>query len=293
MNYIDKLERKLGRYATDKMPLILIGCYAVGYLINFASDTLINYLTLNPYLILKGQVWRLLSWLLIPPMESNIFFVLIMLYFYYSISMSLMRTWGVFRYNLYIVVGLLFTVLGSFLAMGLMYLFGGSTLEMYDASYVFQVGSRYFSTLYVNTSLLLAYAATFPDAMVLLFFIVPIKVKWLGYFEGAVIAYNIIAGTGNSVLNLFLRVGIISALLNFGLFMLMGRGGLKINPKQMKRHAEFTRQTRQNQGIAKHKCAICGRTNETNPELEFRFCSKCNGNYEYCQDHLFTHKHVE
>ena len=293
MNYIDKLERKLGRYATDKMPLILIGCYAVGYIINFASDTMINYLTLNPYLILKGQVWRLVSWLLIPPSESNIFFVLIMLYFYYSISMSLMRTWGVFRYNLYIVVGLLFTILGSFLSMGLMYLFGSSVLNTYDAAYVFQVGSRYFSTLYVNTSLLLAYAATFPDAMILLFFIIPLKVKWLGYFEGAVILYQIIAGTGNPILNLFLRVGIISALANFGLFMLVGRGGMKINPKQFKRHVEFNRQTRRNPGITKHKCAICGRTDESNPELEFRFCSKCNGNYEYCQDHLFTHKHVE
>ena len=123
MNFIDKLERKFGRYATDKLPFILIACYALGYMIEKINYSWINYLTLNPYLILKGQVWRLVSWILIPPSESNIFFVLIMLFFYYSISMSLVKTWGVFKYNLYIVVGLLCSVIGSFICMGVCYLF--------------------------------------------------------------------------------------------------------------------------------------------------------------------------
>ena len=293
MNFIDKLERKFGKYATDKMPFILIACYALGYMIEKINYSWINYLTLNPYLILKGQVWRLVSWILIPPSESNIFFVLIMLFFYYSISMSLVKTWGVFKYNLYIVVGLLCSIIGCFICMGVCYLFVGDVIESAGASYFFQIGSQYFSTFYVNMSILLAYAATFPNAMILMFFIIPLKVKWLGFFEGAIILYNLIVGVGNPYHNIFFRFGVISALLNFGLFMLLVRGGYRMRPSQIKRRMTFERETNTSRTIAKHKCAICGRTDETNPELEFRFCSRCNGNYEYCSDHLFSHKHVE
>ena len=293
MNFIDKLERKFGKYATDKMPFILIACYALGYMIEKINSSWINYLTLNPYLILKGQVWRLVSWILIPPSESNIFFVIIMLFFYYSISMSLVKTWGVFKYNLYIVVGLLCSIIGSFLCMGICQIFVGDVIEVTGAATFFQIGSQYFSTFYVNMSILLAYAATFPNAMILMFFIIPLKVKWLGFFEGAIILYNLIVGVGNPYHNIFFRFGVISALLNFGLFMLLVKGGYRMRPSQIKRRMSFERETRTNQTIAKHKCAICGRTDVTNPELEFRFCSRCNGNYEYCSDHLFSHKHVE
>ena len=293
MNFIDKLERKFGKYATDKMPFILIACYALGYMIEKINYSWINYLTLNPYLILKGQVWRLVSWILIPPSESNIFFVIIMLFFYYSISMSLVKTWGVFKYNLYIVVGLLCSIIGSFLCMGICQIFVGDVIEVTGAATFFQIGSQYFSTFYVNMSILLAYAATFPNAMILMFFIIPLKVKWLGFFEGAIILYNLIVGVGNPYHNIFFRFGVISALLNFGLFMLLVRGGYRMRPSQIKRRMTFERETNTSRTIAKHKCAICGRTDETNPELEFRFCSRCNGNYEYCSDHLFSHKHVE
>ncbi len=66
-----------------------------------------------------------------------------------------------------------------------------------------------------------------------------------------------------------------------------------MSPKQMKRRQEFKREVKNSSKITRHKCAVCGRTEETNPELEFRFCSKCDGNYEYCQEHLFTHVHVK
>ena len=293
MDFIDKLERKFGRFATPKMPFILMGCYVLGYILEKINYSWVNYLTLNPYLILKGQVWRIISWVLIPPQESNIFFVIIMLYFYFSISMSLINTWGVFKYNLYIVVGLLCSVIGSFVCMGFFYLVYPDVIANYGAAYIFQLGSAYFSTFYVNMSILLAYAATFPNAVVLMFFIIPLKVKWLGIFEGALIAYGLIMGTGSAFSNVFYRFGVISALLNFGLFMLVGRNGFRVRPSQIKRRVQFDRQTKANPPIAKHKCAICGRTNETNPELEFRFCSKCNGNYEYCMDHISNHTHVE
>ena len=90
---------------------------------------------------------------------------------------------------------------------------------------------------------------------------------------------------------------IIASLFNFLVFMVSGRKRIGISKAQQMKRKEFRAKTKSlnnmSRNVTKHKCAICGRTDESNPELEFRFCSKCNGNYEYCNDHLFTHKHVE
>ena len=90
------------------------------------------------------------------------------------------------------------------------------------------------------------------------------------------------------------------SILNFVIFFLGSRHMRPYSPKQMKRKREYQHKMRraerpvnQYPGGAKHKCAVCGRTELDDPNLEFRYCSKCNGNYEYCQDHLFTHEHVK
>ena len=118
---MSKFERKFGKYAIRNLSLVLIICYGIGYLLQILAPTVINYLTLNPYFILRGQIWRLVTWVLIPPTESNIFFTLIMMFFYYSIGTTLERTWGTYRYNVYLFSGMLFTALGSFVCMGLSY----------------------------------------------------------------------------------------------------------------------------------------------------------------------------
>ena len=158
-----------------------------------------------------------------------------------------------------------------------------------------------FSTYYVNMSIFLAYAATFPDYEVLLFFILPIKVKFLGIIYGAMLVYQFIVGYGTSsalfYYNLGIRFVITASLLNFVVFFFTSRKKVRRGPIKIIRQQAVKQQprheTKKSSGITRHKCAVCGRTDETNPELEFRFCSKCNGNYEYCQDHLFTHTHVQ
>ena len=112
MKFLDKLERKFGRYAIQNISLMLIICYAFGYAIQFVNADFLNYLTLNPYLILRGQIWRLITWILIPPSDFGIFTILT-LYFYYWIGTTLERTWGTFRYNVYLLSGMLFTILGA------------------------------------------------------------------------------------------------------------------------------------------------------------------------------------
>lgn len=300
---MSKFERKFGKYAIRNLSLILIICYGIGYLLQILAPTVINYLTLNPYFILRGQIWRLVTWVLIPPTESNIFFTLIMMFFYYSIGTTLERTWGTYRYNVYLFSGMLFTALGSFVCMGLSYWLYKDVIQAIGAASFFQMGSSFFSTYYVNMSIFLAYAATFPDAMVLLMFIIPIRVKWLGFVYGGMLVFDLIKGVVNAsaaalglgFMNLFYRIGIIASLMNFVVFFFTTRKHILVSPKQFKRRQEFKSQMHygQSHGITKHKCAICGRTDESNPELVFRFCSKCDGNYEYCEDHIFNHQHVK
>ena len=281
-NWLDKMERRFGRYAIRNLTMYLLAGYAIGYLLSFTMPQLLTYFTLEPALILKGQVWRLLSWVIIPP-NDNIIFVIFMMLLYYSLGNTLESYWGAFRYNVYIFSGILFTVIGAFIVNGLI---GGIT----------GFGSLY-STYYINMSIFLAFAVMYPDMQVMLYFIIPIKMKWMAFVYGLFIAWDIVS---------YLRVGlwvgvvpIVASLLNFVIFYFSTRDMNRYNPKEIHRRQQFkkamapTRTGYGPDGIAKHKCAICGRTEKDDPNLEFRFCSKCKGNYEYCQDHLFTHKHVQ
>lgn len=106
MNFLNKMERRFGRYALTNLSLYIVLTYAAGYLLYMITPQVLTYMTLEPAMILRGQVWRIVSWLLIPPSTQNIFFILITLMFYYSIGTSLERTWGAFRYNVYIFSGI-------------------------------------------------------------------------------------------------------------------------------------------------------------------------------------------
>ncbi|MDE7446066.1 MAG: hypothetical protein K2N15_10260 [Lachnospiraceae bacterium] len=277
MKFTGNFEKKFGKYAIKNLSLILIICYACGYVFELTAPGVFQYLYLNPYLILfHGQVWRLITWVIVPPSSFD-FFTLLMLYFYYSLGTTLERTWGTYRYNVYIFSGILFTILGAFLLFGIG-LLGGKMIVGNMAN---------FSTYYVNMSIFLAFAATYPNMQILLFFFIPIKVKILGIIYGAMLIFEFLAGSIDR------KVVIAASLMNFIVFFITGRGKVHMTPRQAKRRQEFKREVKKTTRVTRHKCAICGRTEETNPELEFRFCSKCDGNYEYCQDHLFTHTHVK
>ena len=175
---MSKWERKFGKYAIRNLSLVLILCYVTGYVIQLINGNFLMYLTLDPYKILHGQIWRIFTWIIIPP-EGISLFTLLMLYFYYSIGTSLERTWGTWRYNVYLFSGMLFTVLGSFIWLGVLYLTaGGMSGEI--TALISRNGSLFFSTYYINMSIFLAFAATFPEVQVRLMFVIPIKVKVLG-----------------------------------------------------------------------------------------------------------------
>lgn len=305
MSWLSKLERKYGKYAIGNITLYLIICYAFGYIIELMNPGFIRYLTLDPYQICHGQIWRLVTWIVIPP-EGLDFFTLIMLYFYYSIGTSVERAWGTFRYNVYLLSGMLFTVVGALLLYLLCVVTGlnetMTAMELsVDLATYYSLMSMQFSTYYVCMSIILAFAMTFPQVQVLLMFIIPMKIKVLGIIYVVIIGIDFLGSfvtmfqNANSVLWYFSAakcIAIFFSLLSAMIFFITTRKSFR-TPGQMKRQREFKKQTVKMQKISKHKCAICGRTGEEYPELQFRFCSKCDGNYEYCEDHLFTHTHVK
>ena len=225
---------------------------------------------------------------------ASIFFMIFTLYLYYVLGTTLERVWGAFRFNVYFIMGVVFNILAAFI---IYFVFG----------YDFEL-----TTYYLNMSLFFAFAITYPDMEFLLFFILPIKVKWLALLDAVYMGLTIIFGftfqyfpreVRGKLFLILLDIGIVPSpiiataalvsILNFVVFFLMTRNYHRISPKEIKRKQTYKKQVRAATGSSRHKCAICGRTSEDFPELTFRYCSKCNGNYEYCQEHLFTHEHVK
>ena len=283
MKFMNKLERKFSKYAVSNLTMYLIFGYVAGYVISRLAPGILNYLILDPYQVLHGQVWRLVTWVLVPPSTQGVLFYAIMMLFYYQLGMNLERTWGVFRYNVYIFGGILYTVIGAvftWLIMSAMY----GNAEIMGVLVGTQV-----STYYICMSIFLAFAVCYPNMQVMLYFIIPIKMKWMAYVYALLMVLDLIQSTWPR------RIVMVMSLLNFGIFFLSTRDLYRYSPKEVHRRKVYRQavQRPQNAGITKHKCAVCGRTELDDPSLEFRFCSKCAGNYEYCQEHLFTHQHVQ
>ena len=281
MNWLDKLERKLGRYAIPNLTVYLLAGYVIGCGIIYLMPNLIGWLTLEPALILRGQIWRIISWVLIPP-TTNPISLLFLVLLYYSLGTALERTWGTFRYNVYIFSGILFTVIAVFILYGVFFALYGTEVPLSSIGLV--------STNYITMSIFLAFAAIYPDMEVLLYYVLPIKMKWMALVYAVMALYYFITG------GIVSRVAIAASLLNFVIFFLSSRNMRRFGPREQARKAKFRKQSRPHMtyaGGARHRCAVCGRTELDDPNLEFRFCSKCKGNYEYCQDHLFTHEHVK
>ncbi len=288
MRFIDKLERKYGRYGIENLTMYIIISYVLGYALMYINPGALSMLSLNVTKILQGQVWRLITWIVYPPSTSSpLWFVIAILFFYYPISASLEHTWGKFKFTLYILSGMIFTVIAAFI---LHFVMGG----VLDG-----LGGIIFSTYYISLSIFLAYSLTYPDMTVLLMFVIPIKMKWMSIVYAAIVIYDVARYFMNGAW--FMALPIIASLLNFVIFFLGTRDFNRYNPKEIHRKNEFKRAVNggsktvpfpgSSNAVTKHKCAVCGRTEKDDPNLEFRFCSKCNGNYEYCQDHLYTHIH--
>lgn len=288
MKWINKLERKFGKYAIHNLMYYLIILYAVGFVVEvFGNGFYTRFLSLDIGLVLSGQVWRLFTFIMGPP-NTSLLFIIFSLYFYYMIGDVLERVWGTFRFNLYFVGGWFLHILAALII------------------YVIFGVSFPFDTYYLNMSMFLAFATIAGDMQVLLMFLIPIKIKWLAYIDMVYFGLTIVGGflapiLPRGVLIGLYTVGVIPSpvyavaalvsILNFVIFYALTRNYRAISPSEIKRRHDYKQKVSVVRGN-KHKCAVCGRTEEDDENLVFRYCSKCEGNFEYCNEHLYTHKHV-
>ncbi len=265
------------------MLYIIIGNAVMFFLLRMTNGQALQFLGFEWGYVLRGQLWRLVSFIFVPQTLEP-FSLILSLYFTWFIGTMLEREWGTPKFNLYYVSGVILTIVTGIVSH---YAFGFSMI---------------LGTYYVSMSMFLAFAALYPDAQLMLLYIIPVKAKWLALADVALFAVDVIGALfRGSFLNALLPV---VALLNFLVFFWCEIADQLSRRRNFARHRN-SRQTIQFKSAVRqqrkkeaqqgyrHKCSVCGRTDTEYPDLEFRYCSRCAGYHCFCQDHIFNHEHFK
>ena len=241
----------------------------VFWILGMSNTTLLGYLSFDAGLILRGQVWRLITFMAYPPTSGVLAFLVF--YFYYWMGTTLESYWGTAHFTVYLLIGWFVTVLYGFLV----YFIGGMRIPI--------------TAQYLYLSMFFSYAALFPDQQVLLFFFIPIRMKYMALIDAAYFAI-VVLSTPFPV-NLLPIVAVLNFLIFFGSSL------LRMIPRRpsattvsFRKASQKIRQEQRSQ-LYHHKCAVCGRTDTEYPNLEFRYCSRCAGYHCFCSDHINNHIH--
>ena len=268
------------------MLYISLGCALVYLMTQVTQNSLLySLLVFDREAILHGQIWRLITYPL-TFYHSNILLMAVFLFCYYSLGRAMENIWGTLRFNLFYFCGILMMDVWCMI-------FGGRA-----------------DVTYLNLSLFLSYATMFPNAQFLLFFIIPVKAWIFALFDLALVLYSLLADP--FPYNCFSVISLANYFLFFGADVLnVIPMSWRVNarrlfrkksyaPKQEKpkvipfsQAGSYEATTAKPKAPYTHKCTICGRTDVSNPELEFRYCSRCNGYHCYCEDHITNHTHIE
>lgn len=259
MNWIDRLERKYGRFAVPNITGMLVAGQVVVYILSLLNPQLEERLLLVPSLVLQGEVWRLASFLFLPP-ATNPLFAFFFWYLFYFMGNSLEHSWGMFRFNLYLLIGFTAT-----------------------AAVAWLTPNQPTSNLFAEFSVFLAFAYLFPNFQLMLFFFLPVKIQWLAMLSWIGLAITVAVGDWP------MRFAALASVANFLLFF-----GPEIQSRVLHGHRTMSRRNREliDSGKPFHKCVVCGATEKTAPDRTFRYCSKCHGSQCYCDAHLHNHSHV-
>lgn len=272
---IDRFCYKHPRFGISNLMLyIVIGNLAVYLLDMFSNNTFSAMLYFSRTAILHGQVWRLVTYIFVPSYSgtSSILWLALSLYFYYFIGSAMERQWGSGKFTFFYLTGMVINM-------------------------IFGMITGYADNYYVNMSMFFALATLYPDLRFLLFFIIPVKAKWLAWIDAAYFIWMVIAGTFPS--NLLPLVAILNYLIFFGgglfEYVSMRLGSVRRQHSHKRNNtSNFKKETHriQHERGYLHKCAVCGKTDTDYPDMEFRYCSKCKGYYCYCMDHINSHVHI-
>lgn len=263
MTLLDKLERRFGRWAVPNVTVGLIAGQVFVYVMEMVQPGGLNNVALIPNRVLEGEVWRLFSFVFQPPgspHDLSPIWAFFFWYVFYLMATALEQTWGTFRYNAYLLIGWLATAAASFLA------------PEAPASVAFLQGSVF-----------LAFAWLYPDFVFYIFFILPVKVKWLALLQWVFYSLALVFGP------MLVKALTLASLANF--FIFFGKSiFLRIRAGQRRMVEQSERIRSKNK--ARHRCRICGITELTHPDEDFRYCSKCEGAQCYCSAHLRNHEHL-
>ncbi len=269
MRLIDRFCYKHPNFGIPNLMRYLTIANVVFWILGTANSVLLSYLRFDAGLIMQGQIWRLITFMVYPPSMGLLAFLVF--YFYYWMGTALEQVWGTAQFNIYLLIGWALTVIYGFLV----YFIGGLRISI-DAQYLY-------------LSMFFSYAALFPDQTVLLFFFIPIKMKYMAIIDAVYFLAAVI--TNPFPVNLLPVV----AVLNF--FIFFSGTLIKRIPKRdsqstinfRKASQKIRREEREK--LYHHKCAVCGRTDTDYPGLEFRYCSRCAGYHCFCSDHINNHIH--
>ena len=273
------------------------------------GSVLYDLLAFDKAKILQGQVWRLVSWLLTDILSANPLINILFLYFFYRLGRAVEMTIGTFKFNLF--------YLGGVVLMDVFAMIFCPTQDVIIGNYM--VSAEQFAYLYgdmayyLHLSLVLAYATSYPDSQFLIFFIIPIRAWVMALFYLIMVGINVfnMCYPVNLLPHaLFPLIGLLNYFIFFSgemsnLLPLSWRAKLKRKsgsarhkaapgkPIPFPNGADYRKNTAPAKADYTHRCAVCGRTDTSHPELEFRYCSRCNGYHCYCEEHISNHTHIE
>ncbi|USF26785.1 hypothetical protein N510_001717 [Firmicutes bacterium ASF500] len=249
----------------------------------FTHGVSTNFLTFVPAYIFRGQIWRLITFIFVPMSFSPLTFILSTVFFYYM-GVRLEGAWGSARFTIYYGLGVLLNILVGLL------------LPVVNPMYMVTITA---SMHYLHLAMFFAYATLYPDLQVLFMFIIPIRIKWLALLDAALFAYDILSylSYGHFAMALLPIIAIFNYFIFFwdDLMDYLSRGRARAVHQHSAQTINFKKaqkDLRQRRGYL-HKCTVCGITDQDNPDMEFRYCSKCNGYYCYCTNHINNHTHVQ
>ena len=276
---IDRFCQKHRNFGISRLMLYIVIISASLFILGLLGIPLLNFFFFDINLIRSGQIWRLFTWIFMP-IRTDILFYAIALFFYYSIGSTLEREWGAGKFTIFYFLGVLFyTVYALFLG----FVFGNATF--------------YLEPIYLNFSLLFAFATIFPDYTIRLFFVIPLKIKWLAIFTAAFFVFQIIMGiiAGSVLVALLPLVAVLNYILVCGDDLLTSiKPFIKVHTSpQVISFKKAAKQAKQDLADKpyRHKCAVCGKTDVDYPDMEFRYCSRCNGYHCFCSEHINNHVH--
>jgi hypothetical protein len=275
MSWIDRVDAKFGRYAVPNLTVFLIAGQVLAFLANSApgleGSAVLKNIQLEPDKVLQGEWWRLITFLFAPP-TTNVLFAFFFWYLFYLMGATLEANWGAFRYNLYLLLGYVASIVMAFVA-----------------SFAAGLPGQVASNGYLYGTVFLAFARLYPDFTISIFFLLPVKVKWLAMLQWIIYGVTMI-----SPATWLERGMVVAAVFNYLAFF-----GHDILHGMKHRHRRMQFQSRSLHGgklkgrKMSHACHVCGLSSADSAKTPFRYCSKCGGDYCYCPEHLTNHEHVK